>query len=85
MIVVNFKVNFSIFSDQQPHAEERTIVINSSGDLNLGKAPRQAYPLVVFLIKADCENENLDDTVSICFWGTFEYYGTSRTCIQSLA
>ncbi|CAG9799792.1 unnamed protein product [Chironomus riparius] len=49
--------------DQQPHAEERTIVIKSLGDLNLGKAPRQAYPLVVFLIKADCENENLDDTV----------------------
>lgn len=40
-------------------------MIKSSGDLNLGKAPRQAYPLVVFLIKADCENENLDDTVSI--------------------
>lgn len=49
--------------DQQPHSEERTIVIKASDELNLGKAPRQAYPLVVFLIKADCENENLDDTV----------------------
>jgi len=61
---VNFLYSI-IFSDQQPHSEERNIVIKSSGDLNLGKAPRQAYPLVVFLIKADCENENLDDTVSM--------------------
>jgi hypothetical protein len=38
-------------------------VIKSPNLLSLGKAPRLAYPLVVFLIRDELENEVPDDTV----------------------
>ncbi|KAG5678303.1 hypothetical protein PVAND_007990 [Polypedilum vanderplanki] len=49
--------------NQNPH-EERTISIKTPEEMNLGRAPRLAYPLVIFLIRADTEgNENADETV----------------------
>lgn len=48
--------------NQNPH-EERTITIKAPEEMNLGRAPRLAYPLVIFLIRADSENESADETV----------------------
>jgi hypothetical protein len=55
----------SLNSNQEPHGE-REIVIKSPNELNLGSAPRSKYPLVVFFIRHDSENEECmpDETVS---------------------
>jgi hypothetical protein len=51
-------------SNQQPHGE-REIVIKSPNELNLGSAPRSKYPLVVFFIRHDSDDECMpDETVS---------------------
>lgn len=56
--------NIFFHSNQQPHGE-REIVIKSPNQLNLGTAPRKAYPLVVFFIRVDDADEEClpDETV----------------------